>query len=178
MIKPIPGFPDYFADKKGNIYSCKTGAHSKSPRLNGLVLLTPRHCKNSPRSRYNLCVNGRHKGMVGAVLVLITFVSQRPKGMLACHGKRGSGDDSLDNIYWATSHQNSMDQIRDGTAPLRYGEHAPAHVLNNWQVRVIRRFAETRRNRHDMTITYLAHLFGCSVSNISYIVHNRTWAHI
>ncbi len=170
-MKPIPDFPGYFADKFGNIYSTKRIGIPRILKPNSWYL------RNNKRTFYSLRTGQGKKYQRGAVLILSTFISSRPKGMFACHGILGSGNDSLENVYWATPRQNNLDQKRDGTQPHRNGEKCPTHKLNNLQVRIIKRFCETRKNR-DMSCTYLASIFSCSISNISYIYRGKTWKYI
>jgi hypothetical protein len=119
--KEIPSYLGYFADKYGNIYS-SLGSFSKVAnggykRLKPIqVAVGKRGYKKINRNVVNLKKNGIYRTVYMAQLILETFVSLRPLGKYACHGVRGSLDDSLDNLYWATPKQNAIDRIRDGTS--------------------------------------------------------------
>jgi NUMOD4 motif. len=169
MIKPIPEYPNYFADTDGNVWSDKKRLTGKQ----GLIKL----CKILNSRRYHI-VNLRKNGVgnikkVG-VIVLETFVGVRPNGHVCCHGKNGKLDDSLENVSWGTEQKNNReDKLRDGT--LMYGEKCWAHKLNEWQVRVIRK-AYDRNN--GVTQQYLGNLFGVTKANVCYILKNKGWLHI
>jgi hypothetical protein len=173
-MKPIPNYPGYFADEKGNIYSMKQLRNSKQqpkfPRL-----LKPHIKRSNGRKSIELCNDGKHFWINIAHLVLITFISPRPTGMSACHGIRGCQDDSIDNIYWATQKQNMADKYRDGTQ--QCGERHNLHKLNELQVRIAIRFYELNDKRKT-TRKYLANIFGCTVCTIGDIYGNRSWKYL
>jgi hypothetical protein len=182
MLKPIPGFPDYFVDELGNVWSQKPSKSSKwrppyqtklNPNLRGGKHLDGarycvRLCKhvNSIRTITNRTVSS---------LVLETFVGPRPKGMVVRHGVRGPLDDSLDNVSWGTQKENIADEIRDGTKLL--GEKHHQSKLNELQVRIIRR-AYSRWGKDGLSLQALAEIFNVDQSNVGYIVSRRTWTHI
>ena len=173
-MKPIPNFDGYFADKQGNIYS------SYLRGAKGKVLTTPwlmqsTSDKRDGRKFINLSKNGNHHVLSVAAFLLETFVSPRPKGMFACHGLRGCGDDSLDNIYWGTPSRNAQDRKRDGTNAC--GETHGMAKLNTFQVRIAIRFYQMTEEKYGSQ-TYLATIFNCESATISYIVNNQTWKHI
>lgn len=175
MLKPIPDFPDYFASDDGEIYSMK-------PR---------RYCSpipKEPRKRKKICEMGRywvvlrvgdkrHKCTV-ARLMLLAFVSPRPKDMYACHGVKGSLVDTLDNLYWGTLKRNCQDKWRDGTMPA--GEKSPHAKLNNLQVRIIKRCHEINHefNTQIFSLNYLARTFNVSKKVIFNIKTGKSWKHI
>ena len=102
-IQPVPGFPKYFVDEYGNVYS----SHHKKMRM-----LHPRLTRRMRDKRriINVSVNGKIQTIKVAMLVLTTFIGPRPKGMFACHGIKGNHVDSIDNLYWATPKQNTKDR--------------------------------------------------------------------
>ncbi len=173
MMKPIPNFPGYFADEQGNIYSIKTshpGFFRDKP-----ILLKACHHKGGRKSTH-ISERGIIKPISNAVLVLETFVSPRPKGMLACHGIRGCQDDSLDNVYWATQSQNNgIDETRDGTD--QNGEKSYAHKITEKDVRFIRTHYSPG-GINGLTQKRLADMFQLNQGTISKIILRKKWKHI
>jgi hypothetical protein len=108
-LKEIAGYPQYYADKQGRIYSERTGE---------MVELKPRIHKGY----YNVSVKtgiGRstRKSETVHKLVLIAFVGGRVDGSLQCRHLNGNPlDNRLDNICWGTAQENAQDQIKHGTA--------------------------------------------------------------
>lgn len=174
MIKEIPGFPHYFADELGNIYSVKT-THSH----HGYFLGEPRvmmQAKNSQGYKIvKIYADGKARNITVHLLVLKTFVSDRPVGMQGCHGKNGISDNSVTNLYWATPKQNNADKYRDGTE--QTGENHPYHKLTEKQVREIRQ-KYGYRNKNGLSSTKLAKIYCVEKSTITDIIRRYTWKHI
>ena len=79
-----------------------------------------------------LSKGGKPKQFSVHVLVLTTFLGDRPPGMVGCHGPLGSSVDSVDNLYWGTHSVNSLDRQRDGTDRMRNRLLCPrSHVLTS-----------------------------------------------
>ena len=177
-MKPIPNFPDYFADELGNIYgSRKPGPnnhHWDTPRL-----LKPRLKKGLYR-QVVLYKNGKAFNMNVHRLVLETFVGSIPEGMICCHGANGVSDNSLPNLYYATYRQNALDKVRDGTDCR--GEKHWKRILSEREVLAIRAmYASDTTKSHKMrriTFKSLAAQFGVSHYCISDIVSRKSWSHI
>jgi hypothetical protein len=166
MIKPIPNFPGYEASDNGDIlsYRNKYGLTKKPHRLIPIINSRGYHV-------VNLRINGKYKIKKVGVLILETFIGPRPIGRECCHGGNGKSDNSLNNVYWATHFQNQLDdRIRDKTLPS--GEHCGLHKLNYLQVRIIRK---AYNKKHGLTLKYLGEIFNVTQSNISSILHNKTW---
>jgi hypothetical protein len=175
-IRAIPPFdktnyPGYFIDKLGTVYSVK--------RKNKLTKLRNTLWRSGGAGpyyvRFLVSENGKAKRFMVAELVLHTFISPRPRGMLACHGPRGKLDNALDNVYWATQRENMLDKRRDGTDNV--GERHPLHKLNELQVRIIRR-AYGKRNKDGLSTPKLAEIFGVNYVTIYSIVTRKNWKHL
>jgi len=170
-MKPIPNWPDYFADKQINIYSMKSwggyrGQGAKRPqkprkltlRINGQGY----YVVHLQRDKQNWTqVVGR--------LMLETFVGPCPENMQMCHGPKGKLDDSLENLYWGTRSRNQgEDRLRDGTDSR--GEKAGAAKLTCKQVLMVRSLLET------MPQSKIAERLGVSRSCIVHIACRHNWA--
>lgn len=169
-MKPIPNWPNYFADEQGNIYSSKRGQRKEAiivprklmPSLDGYGL----------RRKVTLYIKDKAVTRNIAPLILQTFLGPRPKDHYACHGPIGTHDDSLHNLSWQTQKQNMRDKVRDGTE--QQGEKIGTHKLNQLQVRIIRRYYEFDHSYGAQV--YLGRVFNVDKSTIEHIVHRRNWA--
>jgi hypothetical protein len=167
MIKPIPNFPDYFADEQGNIYSSKKWNGSKKLRK-----LKPIKCKDY--LSVTLFVQGkRHKRYIHR-LILKTFVGPCPPRMESCHNDGIKHNNKLDNLRWDTHQNNSKDKIKHDAIPDQEGEKNHAAKLNGSQVRVIRWLLENTDMRHYQ----IAEVFDVHKGTISAINLKRNWSHV
>ena len=165
-MKPIPGFPGYFACKNGNIYSRRVphmgGSNGRLHRLKPL-----RH--HTGYNMYVLRRDGKSVNAFGHRLILETFVGPRPPGMETCHGPKGRSVSSLNNVSWGTRRKNNYDdKMRDGTD--NRGEKYGAAKLNRLQVRIIRRL------KGEMLLREVAAYFCVSAGHVWAIYARRAWA--
>lgn len=171
IIKPIDGFQNYFIDNFGQVYSNKNrGGHDgfESP------VLRKRKPYIDKRNRASISISKNHKYFKFFIseLVLTTFVSPRPDGMLACHGVLGSLVNTPENLYWATPTQNQLDRFRDGTDCS--GAKNTKAKLTNDDVLNIRRLYTPRK----VTRVFLANKYGVDRSTIDKILMRKYWKHI
>jgi hypothetical protein len=169
-MKPIPGFPGYFATADGWIWSNKRN-----------------HGKHIYRLRKNVANNGyvsttlqrdgvAYKKTV-AWCVLTAFVGPAPKRHMVCHGVGGRHDDRLENLSWGTWHKNNItDKLRDGT--IQRGENHGRARLNELQVRIIRRAHSRYGTGGGLGCTTLAEIFKVTEGQILHILKKRTWKHV
>ena len=170
ILKPIPGFSDYFAGEDGNIYSMKcwgtNGKNKVSPPA------TPRKMKEKVsklgyREVYPF-VGGKHRYTKISFLVCSAFYGPRPPGMWVCHGPLGRLNDTPSNLYWGTPSRNMRDdKRRDGTS--NRGERNHSARLNSRQVKRIKKMLG------EWTISDIALLFNVSDSCIAHISARHSW---
>ena len=169
-IRPIPGFPDYFADTDGNVWSQKgkgSNQYSSQPSSKALRLLKPIKA-GKVYKKVTLKKDGIKYGKYIHHIILETFISERPKGLDACHGIKGKECNALENLSWKTRKENNFDdKIRDGTL-IRGTKHWKAH-LSEEQVR------EIRNLRGIKTQEALGKMFHTSSRNINDIQQRNTW---
>ena len=176
VLRQIPGFPDYFASDDGEVYSYNTfNKFSKRPPTPKKLKKCFYGKKNRNYYRVSLCKDGEKVTKKVAHIMLTTFISSRPKGMVASHGAKGSLVDSLDNLSWQTQKQNCADKYRDGTE--QRGEKHSQAKLNELQVRVIRRAYEIG-GKFGVSRQGLADMFGVKKTAIRCIITRKTWSHI
>jgi len=114
-IKPIKGFPGYFADSKGNIFSELRRGKCKKKQEH-LVKLKPIKLNKYGHMAVKL------KNSVGKYIyrpvhyfVTLAFFGDRPFGKIVCHWPNGKNDNSIKNLFFGTYKQNARDRIRDNT---------------------------------------------------------------
>src|SRR6266576_4779088 len=101
-------------------------------------------------------------------LVLLAFVGPCPEGMVAAHANGKRDDPRLENLRWATWHDNEMDKRIHGTDPR--GERNPAATFTDEQV------LEIRRKRHaGARVGQLAREYGTTPTTMSEICLQRSW---
>ena len=167
-LREIPGFPDYYADRQGNIWSMKPlGPYHTRPSV-------PRKLAvwlDKAGYRYvTFKQNGRRWNRQCGQLVLTTFIAPCPEGMETCHGFNGKTDDSLENLSWGTHSKNCLeDKLRDGTD--NRGEKHGLSKLTTEQVLRIRQLAV-----EGITSQYeIASMFGIHQVTVSDIKNGRRW---
>lgn len=157
--RPIPGFPGYFADTEGNIYSeMVRGIRGRQATRARMMLKSAPH--RLGRRSVVLCRGGKHLNRYVHRLVLETFVGPRPLGMECCHYNGDPSDNRLENLRWDTKSANAKDAVRHGTFGLRgvrcpkdrvrRGEENNLHKLTDSQVDEIRFLAKCGVSRSDL----------------------------
>jgi hypothetical protein len=164
QVKPIPGFPGYYAVDTGQIWSAKTGRYLRQSRASG------------NHRRVNLSrEDGIHREAVH-VLILETFVGPCPKGLEGCHRDGDGANNRLDNLRWDTHQANVMDAVRHGTCSgfKNKGEHNGQAWLTDQQVRDI----DLLYRSGGCTQRELANRYKVSDTAIWKIVHRKKWKHL
>lgn len=156
-MKIIPNFPNYQINKMGDIFSVKSKRRRKLYKdkrgYYGIALF-----KNGKRYKRNL-----HD------LLLSAYVGPRPRGMHACHGKKGILVNTLDNLRWDTPKNNNKDKYRDGTAQI--GERASFAKLKDSDMRKIFSLYPS------MFQSQIGKKFRVRQCTIGAILHARAWKH-
>lgn len=164
--KSIPGFPGYYADRMGGIWSVMRSCE-------------PRRLKPCAQKKYGhlfvrLQKDGKtHKRYVSR-LILETFVGPCPRGKEGCHNNGIVTNNKLENLRWDTPSNNTLDSIKHGTRVCTKGEKHGRAVLAEADVIEIRRLLETG----EITSLDLAKLYGIGTSTMMHIKHRDSWRHI
>lgn len=175
MLKPIPNFPDYFADKQGNIWSRKIRGPSTSRRLSKPRKIRLNNCQGGGGyPSVNLYKNKKPHHRRIHCLILETFVGPCPEGYWARHLDGNGTNNHKSNLKWDTPSSNIRDKIKHGTMPSQIGEKNHAAKLNNIQVRVIKWLLENT----DMHPTEIGQFFSVSRQLIGKIKNKRIWTHV
>ena len=162
---PIPDWPDYFADRHGQIWSRKSGDWRRmrlALESSGAGHLHVELGRGSRKSAMNVMV---HR------LVCSAFNGRPQPGQIARHLDGNPGNNDPRNLAWGTFQDNSADMIRHGRSLVGTKNHKAK--LTDAEVLEIR-----RRRSNGETIVSLEAAFGVTNTNISFICLRRTWRHI
>lgn len=117
-------------------------------------------------------VDGKRTQLRLHVLVLETFVSPKPPGMMGCHRNDIPTDNRVSNLYWGTMKDNATDSVRNGRT--FRGERCHAAKLTASQVQEIRR----RYALGGISQQALGDQYGLPQETISAVVRRKSWTHI
>ncbi len=182
-MKQITGFPGYFVDRKGNIFSnvfCSKIRGSKRNSKNKLRIIKPWlvAASNSFPGYYAVrmrSIYGKKKTKCVHILVLEAFKGPRPKGMIGLHGKKGPHINTPDNLSWGNHQQNTLDMLRDRS--MSWGENHPTAKLTNREAKEIREL-HSRKKENGLTNTQIAKPYGVTPQLISKIGLSRCWKYL
>lgn len=164
MIKEIPGFPGYYADTDGNVWSTHTGDLKKlKPTARGGGYLAVNLCKDLKVSTKKI-----------ARLILETFEGPCPEGLESCHNDGNKNNNKLSNLRWDTGSNNCLDKVKHGTMPDINGEKNPMVKLNNEIVKDIKCLLE----KTNMTHEAIGKIFDVGRACITKINLGLRWRHI
>ena len=162
-MKPIPGYPGYYATDTGDIISDRSGVYRRiASRLHHGYLHV--NIKTAP-GRQNQRKVPVHR------LVLLAFDGPRPGPDHQCRHLDGDAlHNRPSNLRWGTAAENVADQISHGTAScLRVGERSNAAKLSDYSVAKIRRLLADGETQAD-----IAWWYGVTQEHVSDIANGRT----
>lgn len=155
-VKPIPGCPGYFINRKGEVFSI---------RKLGLVR------DDDGYLRPPMYIGGKVKRPGVHILLARTFLQPpRPEQTEVRHLDGDPTNNSIGNLAWGTRAENAADMARHGTVK---GERNPRARLTRAQVRaIVKGWLVGRKNE------YQAKKYGVSVGTIKAILEGRNWNHV
>lgn len=118
-----------------------------------------------------LCRDGVAREGKVHILVLQTFVSERPAGHDACHYDGDQSNNSLPNLRWDTAKNNIADRSRHGRTSI--GSAVVQSRLIESDVPRIREAHLFGAARMD-----LAAVYGVHVDTIGKVINRRNWRHV
>lgn len=179
---PIQGYPGYFVDRTGQVFSGRNLANEKPLRK----LKAGRHSEGYPQ--FGLCrSSGRVVTLTAHKLVALVYLPPRPSKK---HGIRHlDGDPTnnrVENLAWGTQLENIQDKTRHGTLatgarngrrlhPENYpvGEDTPMAKLTTDDVLAIRGALAAGELGYK-----LAEKYGVRTTTISAIRTGKNWKHL
>jgi hypothetical protein len=160
-MREIPGYPNYYADENGRIY---TGKGSKAPR----ELAVGMH--RDGYRQVHLCIKGKSITRQIHRLVLLAFVGSKPPGGCGCHIDGNKTNNIPENLRWGTfSQNNGEDKARHGRTVR--GTRAHASKLNEQNVLEIREMLKL-----GYTKSSIARKFGVHHNVIREIGNGKAWS--
>jgi hypothetical protein len=171
-LRPIPGYPTYFADREGGIWSNRR----RGPRGDGPLRVGPVFRLKEQKRRYCSVRLYDEQGEATYLsvhrLILLAFVGPPPAACTQTrHLNRNTHDNRLANLAWGTPVENADDQVAHGTR-IR-GSRVGTAVLVDETVREIRRLLADGWEQRPV-----ARKFGISQAMVSRIFRREAWAHI
>ena len=166
----IPNFPNYLADKQGNIWSTKKGPGANNGKLVKL--------KSVEHGGGYLIVNlyrerKKYQRMVHR-LILEVFIGPCPKNYWTRHLDGNKKNNNLSNLKWDNPSNNNLDKIKHGTMPDQKGENNGRSKLTESKVIEIRKLLEEGQLIQEK----IAEIFNVHRSNITQINTRKIWRHI
>lgn len=160
--KKIPEHPTYEVSNKGKVRSLYYRKKLREiPRLISI--------RNDTNGYPQSSIEG--KRMPVHSLVLLAFVSPRPKGYYGCHYDGNPTNNHIENLRWDTPKANYADSVRHETNPI--GERNGKCKLKECEVIEIRRL-----HKLGVKNNMLSKMFKQCCKNISQIVLNKRWKHL
>lgn len=169
--KPIPGFHGYEASSLGQVRSLDQVSigRSKSQRPIKGRTLKPQMVRGYLYVTFSY--NRRPKRIPISHCVLLAFIGPRKAGTQACHNNGIRTDNRPENLRWDTAKNNTADKLLHGTQ--QRGSSIVNSKLNEMSVREVRRLVANGTPQ-----TQVAKMFGIRQTNVSMIVHRKTWKHV
>lgn len=176
-ILPAPGFPHYYVDELGGVWTLREKRPGADWRNGGWVIgdtlrpLNPSATKDGYLFLQLIGPTGKKNPHVRVSrLVLTAFVGPPPAPGRRYHAAHDDGDrknNRLDNLRWATPADNEKDKIRHGTK--QCGEQHYKTKLTAEQVQ------EIRRLKGRMPPGAVAKMYSVSPGNIDFIWKGQSW---
>lgn len=154
-MKQIPGFPGYFADALGNIWSAKR----KKIRALKPILQSDGYLK------VNLVLpNGKHVSMKVHRAVLFAFRGKEEGKPITRHLDGNTVNNTIENLAWGTGAENYADRISHGTQVKQISQKLTSET--------VRRILELRARGR--SVRELCKTYGVAKSTI-YSIGRRNW---
>ena len=170
QIVTMPGFPGYYVDNEGFVWSEKVRGRPTSKPAQPKIRRLKRRLHYSGYLYVGLSNNKKENRRFIHRLVLEAFVGSCPKEMETRHLNGIKNDNRLDNLKWGTCKENRADRLLHGTDDR--GEKSVLAKLTNQDAIEIYKLKgiETQKS--------LADRFGVSRGTIYGIWKKKTWKHI
>lgn len=173
-VRPIPGFPGYYAGVDGSVWSFRSrfgdgGRESWKQLTQGTDAYGRKTIALRPDGKQ--CGGGRPKVRFVHQLVLLAFVGPCPEGMLACHGNDNPADNRPENLRWDTPKANNADALRNHRIR-RGGKSHKARLIDS-DIPVLRYLIA-----RGVSPELVAVVFDVSFATIDRIVRGKQWRQV
>lgn len=159
-IRPIPGWPDYFASSDGHIFSAKRGGW-----------LRLRHPTCGMYDSVSLCRDGRISSMNVHRAVALAFLGDPAGADVVRHLDGNSRNNHVTNLAYGTYAENEADKARHGRRII--GSNVYGSKLTDAKVVEL-------RNEFLSGVTFheIAERYGLHESSAFDVIHGETWKHL
>lgn len=124
-MKPIPGFPQTFADDSGNLYSTRVSAQ-------------PRRLSNRPNAWGYPQLKVWGKSYLAHRLVAVAYLGPLPDGMQVNHIDGNKRNNAPINLEYVTPSQNQKHAYVNGLRLARFGESHQTATITDVAAEAIR----------------------------------------
>lgn len=114
--------------------------------------------------------NGEHFNIRIQLLVLTTFVGERPEGLFCCHNDGNAFNNHISNLRWDTPQSNSQDQKKHGT--WHHG-----NAIHNAKLSPEKALEIVRLRKSGEDHKTIAKRFGVGASVIYGVLRGAGWGH-
>ena len=122
--------------------------------------------------RYKLSKNDKSKRYMAHRLVAEAFIPNPENKRCINHKDGNKANNNISNLEWNTHSENSIHALKTGLIVRHKGEKHSNSKLNNFQVKLIRRF---KKIYPKVTCAYISRKFNVSGSIIERIIKNETY---
>ena len=167
--KDIPNYEGlYQVSNLGRVKSLNRKVVDKNGVVNNYKgkILNPSNNK-SGRPSLRLCKETKQKRYMVSFLVALTFIGPRPDNYDVCHKNGNNQDNRLENLYFDTRSQNTIDHYR-------YGSKNPSGKLSVDEVLEIRRLYNTGK----YSLREIAKVYNIGKSQVARIGKLQSYSYI
>lgn len=160
-LRGIPGYPSYFVDDDGDVFSRKYGDLRKLKFWIGTTGYKWVALRRDGET-YNRRVHH---------LVLEAFVGPMPEGHFGCHEDDNKLNNNVRNLRWDTRRANHDDAIRNGKTAR--GERSGMSRFKDHEIIKMREMYASGFTQYE-----IASAFGTHQGCVSSIVRGKKWKHL
>lgn len=169
-MKPIPGFPGYYATEDGRIWSQWKQGHRE---LGSVWREVKTQTKRGARYlEAHIGPAGQQKTVSVHRLVVYAFLGPIPEGMEVNHLDGNPRNNALDNLVVVTPQENEAHAQANGLKPR--GEGHGRAIYTEAQIRAMKQDAAAG----GMTQKQLAEVHGIKLPTVQAILSGRQWTHV
>lgn len=170
----VPGFPAYYIDKAGGVYSTYRKHGSQAAQIEQTIQrkLVPFRLRRG-YLQYDLFQNEKPKMCLGHRILCELFHGPAPVDRsFACHRNDIATDNRPANLYWGSRSQNAIDAYRNGRIKL-HGEYNPRAKLTELDVLSMR-----KKLSDGASVAKCAVEFDVCIATVSHIKTGRNWSYL
>lgn len=165
--RDIPGFPGYRAGSDGSLWTSLKSRFNKLAQWKQLE----KAANKDGYIRIRLRRDGKSVSFTAHKIIALTFLGERPPGLIVCHNDGNPLNNKVTNLRYATYKDNSHDSLIHGT--LLFGEKSRNAKLKRANVIAMREMYA-----NGVPVGKIAANLGVNYRNVSRIIRKERWAHV